>query len=175
MHGDMSVLHGPYDNDVKVWLEPCLPGDKPRADVVVPPAQPAPQPADLQPVAPVQAIAERSQPRQKSLPPAPEPEPQVAHSEPTPPPVDVSPPRDPEPIYEHVGMDQACVNWYGDGYTAQYQDPNNADSWVCMNPAGEVVGGLRVQEDFCERYYPGSVAVLVQDEQIPAYWWKCRL
>ncbi len=167
LNGNFSNLRGPYDKDIKAWLEPCAPGDGPKADVVAPPAPPPVQAVDTQPVEQARPIVKETP---RKLQPTQAPPPPVVHHEPAPP-VVIMPPPAPEPTYIHVSMDEACLDQYGDGSHSQYLDPQDAGSWVCQDDSGYTLGDLSVQ-DFCNKFH--ATAVIVQDDQIPAYWWKCQ-
>ena len=167
------ATQGPYYNDTKVWFEPCAPGDGPKADVAAPPAPP-PAP-DTQPAvkaAPIVAPPPKAQPAPVQAPAPVSPAPVI--QAPPPPPVVAPPAPDSGPVYKDVSMDQICHDSYGGDYHSEYQDPNNYDSWHCVNDNGYSPGGMDV-ESYCPNTYPGSHAVHEPDDQIPAYWWKCRI
>jgi hypothetical protein len=68
-------------------------------------------------------------------------------------------------------MTLACeVQHHDSSLTSQYENWNDPNSWVCVNPSGAVVGIVNIQR-WCDYRWPGSTAVKIDNT---AYGWRCR-
>jgi hypothetical protein len=68
-------------------------------------------------------------------------------------------------------MTEACWVQHDDpSLTAQYENWNNPNSWVCVKSSAAVVGTVNIQA-WCNQEWPGSTAVNIDNT---AYGWRCR-
>ena len=73
--------------------------------------------------------------------------------------------------YNSFSMVEACWVQHDDpSLTAQYENWNDPNSWVCTNSSGAVVGTVNIQA-WCDHQWPGSIAVNIDNT---AYGWRCR-
>jgi len=73
--------------------------------------------------------------------------------------------------YNSFSMTQACWVQHDDpSLTAQYENWNDPNSWVCVNSSGAVIGAVNIQA-WCNHEWPGSTAVNIDNT---AYGWRCR-
>jgi hypothetical protein len=73
--------------------------------------------------------------------------------------------------YNSFSMAEACWVQHDDpSLTAQYENWNDPNSWVCVNSSGDVVGTVNIQA-WCNHEWPGSTAVNIDNT---AYGWRCR-
>jgi hypothetical protein len=73
--------------------------------------------------------------------------------------------------YNSFSVTEACWVQHDDpSLTAQYENWNDPNSWVCVSRSGTVVGTVNIQA-WCNHKWPGSTAVNIDNT---AYGWRCR-